>query len=329
MDKRLLGKLEVSALGLGCMGMSEFYGSANNERSILTIQKAFEMGVSFFDTADIYGFGSNEELVGKAVKPFRDQVVIATKFGIVRKKEDPNFREINGKPENVKKSCEESLKRLGVDVIDLYYQHRMDPNTPIEDTVNAMAQLVKEGKVRFIGLSEANDDEIRRAHAVYPLTAVQSEYSLWTRGPEDGILETCEGLGIGFVAYSPIGRGFFSGKIKSLSDLQHNDFRRDLPRFQGSNFQDNFKIVEVLKEISSHKGCTPSQLALAWVLAQCPPIVPIFGTTRPEHLAENVESLKVHLTQEDLILIDEMIPPDCIKGDRYSPRSMEAYKFKQ
>lgn len=327
MQKRMLGELQVSALGLGCMGMSEFYGSTDDARSVETLLKAYENGITFFDTADMYGHGSNEILLGKTVKPFREKIVIATKFGLVRKKEDPHFRKIEGSPNYVKKSCDESLKRLGTDHIDLYYQHRVDPDTPIEETIEAMASLVKAGKVRTIGLSEAPSEIIRRAHAVHPITAVQSEYSLWTRDPEKDVLCTCDELGIGFVAYSPIGRGFFSGNIKSSKDLPQNDFRRTLPRFQEENYQHNMKIVANLKELACHKGCTPSQLALAWVLARSPHVVPIPGTTRPEHLQENIESLKINLTPADLIMINEMIPINCVQGERYAEQSMRIYKF--
>lgn len=326
MQKRKLGKLEVSALGLGCMGMSEFYGPPSDETSsIETIQRAFEMGITFFDTADMYGFGHNEELVGKAIKEFRKEIIIATKFGIVRKKDDPHFRQINGKPEYIRQQCESSLKRLGIHTIDLYYQHRVDPDTPIEETVKALATLVKEGKIRYIGLSEANVDIIRRAHAVHPITALQTEYSLWTRGPEEGILKVCQELDIGFVAYSPIGRGFLSGKIKSINDLHPQDFRRTLPRFQGENFDFNLKIVNAVEDMAVKKKCTPSQLALAWVLAQSSTIVPLFGTTRQEHLQENIEAVMIKLSALELATLNAMIP--LAKGERYAANAMKVYKL--
>lgn len=327
MQKRKLGNLEVSAIGLGCMSMSEFYGPVPEEaRSIQTIRKAFEMGVTLFDTADMYGFGHNEALLGKAIKGFRDKIVIASKFGIVRKKDDPQFRKIEGKPDYVKKQCTNSLKLLGIDTIDLYYQHRVDPDTPIEETVGAMAELVKEGKIRHIGLSEASPEIIRRAQAVHPITALQTEYSLWSRGPEDEILQVCKDLNIGFVAYSPIGRGFLSGKIKN-NIFPPEDFRRTLPRFQGDNFEHNLKIVKAVEEIAKHKGCTPAQLALAWVLAQSSHIVPIFGTTNPEHVAENIASVKIVLSNDELQQLNDMVPAGFAKGDRYGPVSMKIYKL--
>ncbi len=323
MEKRLLGKLQVTALGLGCMGMSEFYGDIHEERSIQTIQQAYEKGITFFDTADMYGFGHNEELVGKAIKKFREKIVLATKFGIVRKKEDPLFRKIRGDRAYIREQCESSLKRLGVDTIGLYYQHRVDPDTPIEETVHAMAELIKEGKIRYIGLSEASPEILRRAHAVHPITAIQTEYSLWSRAPENEILKVCKEHDVGFVAYSPLGRGFFSGKYKNINDFSSNDFRRTLPRFQKENFIHNLQIVKVVEEIAARKKCTPSQLALAWVLAQSPSIVPIFGTTRPEHLKENIDCLNVHLTPEEILEFNQRLPPP--KGDRYGATSMKSY----
>lgn len=326
MQKRKLGQLEVSALGLGCMGMSEFYGpSISEDKATEIIKNAFDMGINFFDTADMYGFGDNEIIVGKALKPVRSKVVIATKFGVVRKKEDPQFRKIDGSPAYVKSACEASLKRLGVSTIDLYYQHRTDPNTPIEETIGAMVELVKEGKVRFIGLSEVSPEIIQRAYKVHPLTAVQTEYSIWTRGPEDGVLETCRQLGIGFVPYSPIGRGFLTGKIISTNEMLPDDFRKTLPRFQEENIKYNLKIVDVLKEMAAHKGCTPSQLALAWVLAQSKSIVPIPGTTNVDHLRENVECLKIEITPTDLVMMDELIPS--ARGERFGILSMQNDKL--
>lgn len=327
MSKRMLGQLQVTALGLGCMGMSEFYGPRNDARSIHTIHRAFELGIQFFDTADMYGFGHNEELVGKAIKGFRNQIILATKFGIVRKTNDPHFRQINGKPSYVKQQCEGSLKRLGIDTIDLYYQHRVDPDTSIEETVAAMAELVKEGKVRYLGLSEASPEIIQRAHAIHPITAVQSEYSLWSREPEQGVLQVCQELNIGFVAYSPIGRGFLSGKIKSANDMHPEDFRRTLPRFQNENLEHNLKLVQIVEEMAKQKGCTPSQLALAWVLQQSSSIVPIFGTTSPDHLSENIHSLQIHLTENELKKINEQVPYGFAKGERYSPNAMKIYKL--
>ena len=329
MEKRKLGELEVSALGLGCMGMSEFYGPRDDPRSIETIQKAYEMGITFFDTADIYGSGHNEELVGKAIKKFREKIVLATKFGVVRKKEDPHYRAISGKPDYVKQQCETSLKRLQVSVIDLYYMHRMDPDTPIEETIQAMAELVKAGKVRYIGLSEAEPDLIRRAHQVHPMTAIQTEYSLWTRDPEDEVLKLCRELNIGFVAYSPIGRGFLSGKLKSVETLSSEDFRKTLPRFQGENLAFNLKIVEILEEMAQVKICTPTEIALAWVLSQSPHIVPIFGTTRKEHLLENIRSLGVKLSLSEIKKLNDLVPPGFAKGERYGKASMAAYHFKR
>lgn len=331
MEKRRLGPHGpyVSALGLGCMGMSEFYGPADRAESIKTIKEAFHQGITFFDTADMYGTGDNEILVGEAIKEFRHQIVLATKFGIVRKSDDPFFRAINCKPEYVKEACEASLKRLNVDVIDLYYMHRFDEHTPIEDTVYAMAKLVAQGKVKAIGLSEVNAETIRRAHAVYPITAIQTEYSLWSRGVEKEILPLCKQLGIGFVPYSPVGRGFLTGKIKSEKDFPKGDFRQSLPRFQGSNFAYNLKIVEVVESLAKKKGCKPSQIALSWALSQSPYIVPIFGTTKVAHLIENCESLYVHLEPEEIALLNGAVPPGFARGARYGDTSMKIYHLEE
>jgi aryl-alcohol dehydrogenase-like predicted oxidoreductase len=322
MEQRKLGNqgLETSALGLGCMGMSEFYGEGDDAESIRVIQRALELGVNFLDTADMYGPFTNEELVGRAIADRRDQVVLATKFGNVR---GPNGERlgVRGDPEYVREACDASLGRLGVDHIDLYYQHRVDPNTPIEGTVGAMKELVDAGKVRYLGLSEAAPDTIRRAHEVHPISALQTEYSLWSRDPEDQILPTVRELGIGFVAYSPLGRGFLSGAIKSPEDLDDDDFRRSNPRFQGDNFQRNLDLVERVKEIAAEKGVKSSQLALAWLLAQGDDIVPIPGTKRLKYLEENVAAADITLSDDELARIDEAAPVGAAAGDRYPDMS--------
>jgi len=325
MQQRELGRsgLRVSAMGLGCMGMSEFYGGQNEAGAIATIHRALELGVNFLDTADMYGVGRNEELVGRAIRAKSDQFILATKFGNMRGLEG-QFLGVNGRPDYVRECCEASLKRLGVEVIDLYYQHRVDPNTPIEDTVGAMAELVRAGKVRYLGLSEAAPQTIRRAHAVHPIAALQTEYSLWSRDPESEILSTLRELGIGFVPYSPLGRGFLTGQIKRIDDLESDDYRRNSPRFQGENFQKNLDLVHEIEEMARTKQCTAAQLALAWVLAQGEDIVPIPGTKRPKLLEENVGALDVHLTQTDFDRINQILPPGAAAGTRYAAPQMQA-----
>jgi aryl-alcohol dehydrogenase-like predicted oxidoreductase len=326
MDNRTLGQLTVSAQGLGCMGMSEFYGTGDQAEAERTIQRALDLGVTFLDTADMYGPFTNERLVGRAIAGRRDEVVLATKFGNERG-EDGSFLGINGKPDYVRRACDASLQRLGVDVIDLYYQHRVDTTVPVEDTWGALRELVEAGKVRHVGISEAAPETIRRAHAVQPVTAVQTEYSLWTRDPEDdGVLATCADLGIGFVAYSPIGRGFLSGRIRSVDDLAPDDFRRNNPRFQGEAFARNLELVDRVREIADEKGVTATQLALAWVMGQSdrggnPAIVPIPGTKRVAYLEENAAAADVRLTDDDLRRLDEAAPAGATVGDRYPDMS--------
>lgn len=325
MEMRKLGSqgLVVSAMGLGCMGMSEFYSGRSEAAALDTIDRALELGVNFLDTADMYGVGSNEELVGKAVRGRRDQFVIATKFGNMRGS-NGQFLGVNGRPDYVRQCCDASLKRLGIEVIDLYYQHRVDPDVPIEETVGAMADLVLQGKVRYLGLSEAGVQSIRRAHAVHPISALQTEYSLWSRDPEEEILSTVRELGIGFVPYSPLGRGFLSGRIKHIDDLAQDDYRRNSPRFQGENFQKNLDLVKQVEELAAEKHCTAAQLALAWVLAQGKDLVPIPGTKHVRLLEENVTALDIALTAEDQNRLDAIMPLGAAAGTRYAAPQMLA-----
>jgi aryl-alcohol dehydrogenase-like predicted oxidoreductase len=322
MATRKLGKLEVSELGLGCMGMSEFYGPTDERESLATLDRARELGVTFLDTADAYGMGKNEELVGKAVRGRRQDFIIATKFGLVRDPANPQVRGISGRPEYVRSACERSLARLGIETIDLYYQHRVDAAVPIEETVGAMAELVRAGKVRHLGLSEASAATLRRAHAVHPITALQTEYSLWSRDPEDEILAACRELGIGFVAYSPLGRGFLTGQIKRFEDLAPDDFRRSSPRFQGENFARNLAVVEKVGALARERQVTPAQLALAWVLSRGEHIVPIPGTRHRDRLEENVAATRLSLSPADLAALEALAPRGAVAGERYTAAGM-------
>jgi aryl-alcohol dehydrogenase-like predicted oxidoreductase len=323
MKYRQLGKLEVSALGLGCMGMSEFYGHGDDNESVKTIHRALDLGVNFVDTADMYGVGSNEELVGRAIRDRRDNVILATKFGVVRG-EDRSFQGISGRPDYVRKACESSLRRLQVDSIDLYYQHRVDPEVPIEDTVGAMADLVKEGKVRYLGLSEAAPETLRRACKIHPITALQTEYSLWSRDVEAQILPACRDQGVGFVAYSPLGRGFLTGRFHKPGDLDADDRRLQMPRFQGKNFARNRRLVERVEAMAGDRHCTPAQLALAWVLSRGEEIVPIPGTKHVDYLEDNLGALTIELSADEIASLEEEFEPSHVAGQRYAPPQMQA-----
>ncbi len=329
MKTRTLGKNgpRISAIGLGCMAMSAFYGAHDDSESLATLHYALDRGLNFLDTADMYGPHTNEILVGRAIQGRRDEVFLATKFGIQLDPNNPQVRGVNGRPEYVHASCDASLKRLGVDHIDLYYQHRIDPNVPVEETVGAMAELVKAGKVRYLGLSEASAQTLERAHQVHPITALQSEYSLWTRDPENSVLAVCQRLGVGFVPYSPLGRGFLTGAIKSPEDFDADDFRRDNPRFQGDNFARNLHLVEQVRVLAQDKGCSPAQLALAWVLARGEYLVPIPGTRRIKNLQENLGALDVILTDSELAAIEAVFPSDAISGTRYAESVMHLLEY--
>ncbi len=329
LSERKLGNLTTSALGYGCMGLSEFYGTPlKKEEAVAIIRHAYEKRITHFDTADVYAYGDNEHVLGEAIKSFRDEVTIATKCGIIRHKEDPSARGVCNEPDYIIKACDESLQRLGLDYIDLFYLHRINPDTPIEISVGALATLVEQGKVRYIGLSEADAETIRRAHKIHPITAVQTEYSLWTRGIEsNGVLDECKKLGIGIVAYSPLGRGFLTGSIKNSNKLEANDFRRSLPRFSNDHIETNFKLVDLLEEIAKQKACTPAQLALAWLLAKDEIIVPIPGTKNLDRLVENVKALDIHLNIEDIAYLDRISKENEPMQPRYTEAAMAAYNF--
>lgn len=324
MDRRRLGTqgFEVSALGLGCMGMTHAYGGGDEQSGLQTIHRALELGITFLDTAEVYGPYTNEELVGRAVAGRRDQFEIATKFGFVINPDQPSDRAVDGRPENAKRACDGSLRRLGIDHIDLFYQHRVDPDVPIEETVGAMAELVEAGKVRYLGLSEAAPETIRRAHATHPITAVQNEYSLWTRDPEDETLSTLRELGIGLVAYSPLGRGFLTGQIRSLDDLAEDDWRRSSPRFQEEALQENLKLADRVRELAEQRGATAAQMALAWVMAKGEDIVPIPGTKNPRRLEENAAAADIRLSPQDIEELDNAVSPDAVRGERYTREMM-------